>query len=294
MSTDPDFSLRRRLAGPESSFVELCGVDTHVVVAGDTGPTVLLLHHFFGSAGTWRHVLAGLRERARIVAFDRPGFGLTQRPRLHGSGSRQAYTRAHAVDMALRLLDHLDADDAVIVGSSSGGTLALELFDRAPQRVRGLALLAPAITGDVGPPGALRPLLRPLFPLVRPWIHRLAEDITPARVGRGWHDGSQATDADALAYRTPLQIPGWDRAFWAVVTAERPPDVRHVLPRIDVPAVVVQGASDRTIQPRWSRRTAAAIPGARYIELPAVGHTPQEEAPDRLLPILGQLLDEIA
>jgi len=55
------------------------------------------------------------------------------------------------------------------------------------------------------------------------------------------------------------------------------------LARIEVPTVIVHGAEDRLIHVLNGRRLADLIPGARYIELPDVGHLPPLEAPDRLL-----------
>lgn len=287
----------RRAAGPDSRFAVLSGIDVHHRVVGEPRegrPGLLLLHHFFGNVFTWRRVLDRLdADGQHAVAMDRPGFGLTERlPRERWNGLHP-YTRDTAARLGLELLDHIAMDDVVLVGSSAGGTAALELYRRAPERVRGLVLLAPAITGDVGPPDVLRPLLRVATPVARRLVRRFADGVTPERIGRSWHDPSLATEEDADAYRRPLDVPGWDRAFWELVTAEPSPDLRGLLPRIDVPTLVVSGASDRVIRPRWSRRTAAAIPGARYVELPEVGHTPHEEAPERLVEVLQGFLDRV-
>lgn len=280
----------RRLAG-HGRFVRLQGIDVHYRTAGQDGPAVVLFHHHFGNLRTWRHVVDGLADVARVVAFDRPGFGFTERPR----GRRRAhlYTRETATRLATGLMDHLDMGAAVLVGSSAGATTALETVHRAPQRVHGLVLLAPAITGDVGPPAWSRPLLRHAGGLLAPLIRRRADDITPARVGRGWFDPSRLTEEDVAAYLAPLEVPGWEAALWAAMTADAPPDLRHVLPRIRVPTLVVSGTHDRTVRPAWSRRVAVAVPGGRYVELPEVGHTPHEEAPERLLPVLRRFLADL-
>lgn len=281
----------RRPAG-RGSFTRIDGIDVHYRAVGAAGPGVVLFHHHFGNVATWRHVLDGLADVARVVAFDRPGFGFTERPR--GRRRADAYTRETASRLATGLMDHLGLEDAVLVGASAGGTIALETVHRAPRRVRGLALLAPAITGDVGPPASLRPLLRRAGRLLAPVIRRRAADLSLARVARGWFDPSRATEEDVAAYRAPFDVPGWEAALWATMTADEPPDVRHVLPRIEVPVLVVSGSHDRTVRPAWSRRVAGAVPRGRYVELPDVGHTPHEEAPERLLPVLRGFLAELA
>jgi pimeloyl-ACP methyl ester carboxylesterase len=295
-SSLPRSEPAEQLADPDSRFATFAGLDVHHKVAGDpSAPTVVLHHHFYGSVFTWRHLLAGLADAHQVAAFDRPGFGLTERPPRDRWGDEHPYTRRTAARITLELLDHLEADKAVLVGSSAGGTAALETFALAPERVRALVLLSPAITGDVGPPPGLRPLLR--SPQAR-WlgpriVERVAGEITLERIARGWHDPTRATEEDLDAYTRPLRVEGWSRGFVDLFGAEGPPDLTDLLPRIDVPTLVVSGASDRVISPRWNRRTAAAIPGARLEVIPDCGHTPHEECPDTLLDLLRSFLAEL-
>ncbi len=293
----PDAGTRdgRELAGPDGRFSRLAGVDVHHETTGPAdAPTVMLLHHFYGSTATWRHVLAGLSPTHRTVAFDRPGFGLTERPRRNRwPQDANPYTRGASARITLGLLDEVGAGEAVLVGASAGGTVALEAYARAPERVRALVLISPAITGDVGPPAAVRPLLRSaqarrLGPRL---VRRRAADISLERITRSWHDPSRATPDDLAAYQRPLEVQGWDRGLWEAVTAEPPPALGDLLGRIDVPTLVVTGAADRVISPRWNARTAAAIPGARLEVLGGCGHTPHEECPEQLLEVLRDFLD---
>lgn len=285
------------LAAPDGRFVTIDGVDVHHEVAGPPGaPAIVLSHHFYGSVGTWRSIVPALAGDHLVVAFDRPGFGLTERPpRSRWPAGRSPYTRDAGARIGWGLLDHLGVDQAVLIGSSAGGTHVLEMFERAPERVRGLVLLSPAITGDVGaPPWSRRwlrgPHLRWLGPRI---VRRAAGEITRERVSRSWHDASRVTDQHVAPYRRMLRVHGWERGLWEVLTAEQPPDLRATLRRVDVPTVVIGGASDRVVPPRLNRRTADAIAGAHYVELPGCGHTPQEECPDELAAEIRRFLDEL-
>ncbi|MEX0836027.1 MAG: alpha/beta hydrolase, partial [Nitriliruptor sp.] len=255
----------------------------------------VLLHHFYGNVATWRHAQTGLSDTRRVAAFDRPAFGLTERPHRSTWTDRNPYTRAASVDITLDLLDDLESDRAVLVGSSAGGTSALETYARAPERVRALVLVAPAITGDVGPPTFLRTVMRtPQLRRIGPRIvRRAAGDVTVDRVSGSWADPTRATDDDVQAYTRPLQVEGWDRGYWELFAAEPPPNLSTLLPRIDVPTLVISGDSDPVITPRQNRRTAAAIPGAEYVELERCGHTPQEECPDAFLGVVRDFLDRL-
>jgi pimeloyl-ACP methyl ester carboxylesterase len=294
--SSPQLAPARELADPDSRFATFAGIDVHHKVVGDpTAPALVLHHHFYGNVFTWRHVLDGLAGDHQVAAFDRPGFGLTERLPRARWGDEHPYTRRTSARITLELLDHLGIDAAVLVGSSAGGTAALETYALAPERVRALVLLSPAITGDVGPPPAFRPLLRnPQVQRLGPAIvERFAGEITLERIARSWHDPTRATDEDLDAYTRPLRVERWQHGFLDLFGAEPPPNLTELLPRITVPTMVVSGASDRVISASWNRHTAAAIPGARYEVIPDCGHTPQEECPDALLALVRDFLGDL-
>ena len=302
-TTAADRLPRRSLARRSSRFVRIDGIEVHHEVHGprdaaaDTtsdAPTLLLSHHFYGSTAVWDRLVPHLADRHRIVAWDRPGFGLTERP-VRGQRPINPYTRAAAARLGWSLLDTLGVDRAVLVGASAGGTNVLEMYAQAPERVRALILLAPAITGDVGAPPPLRPLLRSaqvrrIAPRV---VERLVGEVSRERSTRSWADPSRAEDQDLAPYRDLLRVQGWSRGLWEVMTAEPPPDLRSVLRRIDVPTLVVTGAQDRTIQPRWGRWVAANVPTGRFALIDDCGHVPHQERPTELAAVLRPFLDEV-
>ena len=296
-SIEPQTLPHRTLAGDDSRFARFGGVDVHHRVTDmATGMPVVLLHHFYGSVATWRHVFAALANEACLLAHDRPGFGLTERlPRSRWPRAGSPYTRAASASITLELMDAAGIDKAVLVGASSGGTSALETYALAPDRVRALVLVAPAIIGDVGPPDAVRPLMRtPVGRFVGGRIiRRFAGPIDRDRISRSWYDPSRATDADVEAYAKPLRVDDWARGLWEVFAAEGAPKLASLLSHIEVPTLVVSGDSDPVVSPTSSRRTAAAIPGADYLEIPHCGHTPHEERPDQFVALLRDFLAAI-
>ena len=283
----------REAADEDSRFLAVDGVEVHHKVVGTGDPTLLLYHHFYGNVLTWRKVMPHLAQIGTVAAFDRPGFGFTQRPPREGWNGSNPYTRAWSATAAARLLDHLGADRAVLVGASAGGTAAIETALRYPDRVEALVLISPAITGDVGAPGPLRPLLnRPgVLAVGERLVERLVGDITEDRVAGGWYDPSRVEPGDVEAYDRVFDVDGWARGYLEVMTAEQPPNLRGDLSRIGVPTLVISGDSDRTISPAATRRTASAIPGARFEVLPGCGHTPHEECPERLADVITAFVD---
>jgi pimeloyl-ACP methyl ester carboxylesterase len=305
-TTAADRLPRRDLARSSSRFLRIDGIEVHHEIHGPTAapdggtevststPTLLLSHHFYGSTPVWDRFAPLLTDRYRLVAWDRPGFGLTERP-VRGALPANPYTREAAARIAWSLLDALGVGSTVLVGASADGTNVLEMYAQAPDRVRALVLLAPAITGDVGAPPRLRPLLRsaPLRRLGPRVVERVVGDITRERSTRSWADPSRAQDEDLAPYRDLVRVEGWSRGLWEVMTAEGPPDLRSVLRSIRVPTLVVTGAQDRTIAPRWGRWVAATVPGGRFELLPDCGHVPHQERPEELARIVRPFLDEV-
>jgi len=320
-TTAADRLPRRELARASSRFVRIDGIEVHHEVHGPTAaptegqegagevPTLLLSHHFYGSTPVWDRLVPHLVDGHRVVTWDRPGFGLTERP-VRSSGDRRPdggdaapgagptpgpYTRRAAARIGWSLLDELGVREAVLVGASAGGSNVLEMYALAPERVRALVLLAPAITGDVGPPRQVRALMRtePLRRIGPRVIERVLTEVTRERSTRSWHDPSRARDEDLAPYRDLVRIEGWSRGLWDVMSAEGPPDLRPVLRSVAVPALVVTGAQDRTIAPRWGRWVAATMPTGRFELLPDCGHVPHQERPEELAGIIRPFLADV-
>lgn len=113
--------------------------------AGPTSaPVVVLLHGIGSGAGSWWPVVQRLGTRARVVAWDAPGYGdSTALPEARPDATAYADRLAHA-------LDALHIQQAVVVGHSLGALVAAACARRLPDRVRRLILLAPA--GGYGSP----------------------------------------------------------------------------------------------------------------------------------------------
>src|SRR5690242_1844725 len=97
-----------------------------------SGPPVLLLHGQPGRASHWAPVVRILREQARAIVPDRPGYG---------DGGEPAGGLFFNAEAALALLDSLEVDSAVVAGHSWGCGVAMAMAARFPERVRGLVLV---------------------------------------------------------------------------------------------------------------------------------------------------------
>jgi len=138
---------------PRGRFLDLDGVRLHYLERGDGAP-IVLLHGNGTMIEDWEisGVLDLAAERHRVIAFDRPGFGYSARPR------RRIWTPAEQAELLSQALKRLGVNRPVVVGHSWGTLVALSLALDHPDEVRGLVLLSgyyfPTTRADV-------PLLSP-------------------------------------------------------------------------------------------------------------------------------------
>ena len=279
------------LADPDSRFVDVAGVHVHYKEAGTGAPAFVLLHGFGASVFTWRNVMTSFAQLGCTVAYDRPAFGLTERP-LKWSGENP-YGDAAQIDIALALLDSLEIDRAVWVANSAGARVAVDVALRHPERVIALVLVDPAVNGG---PGWLRPLLRMpqlqhLGPLAVRSISTRGDDV----IRRAWHDPTRVT-ADVLAgYRKPLRANDWDKALWEFTSAPRDSETQRDIGRLaSTPTLVITGDDDRIVPTQRTIDLAAKIPGSRLVVLPDCGHVPQEECPAPFMNAVREFLSSVA
>ena len=278
-----DTVAARTLADPDSRFIEVNGIKVHYKTSGAGEPAFLLLHGFGSSTFSWRNVLAPLGQEGTAIAFDRPAFGLTDRP-LRWTGINPYSSRGQE-DLTLGLMDALGISEAVLVGNSSGGALAVKFALDHPERVSALVLVDPTLAEGGGAPAWARPLLNtPQMDRAGPLLMRQFGSDAGADLVRGaWSDPTRVTDAVLAGDRQFLRVKDWDKALWEFSKANRATDLTPELPKLSVPTLVITGAEDKIVPPEVSERASQVIPGAQFASLEGCGHVPQEECPDAFL-----------
>ncbi len=285
------------LAEPDSQFVQvnapgMTGLQVHYKAQGEGEPHLLLLHGFGGSTFSWREVLGALPGTA--VAFDRPGFGLTERPLRGEWQGSNPYSPAAQVDLVVALMDELGMEDAVLVGNSAGGTLALRVALAHPGRVSGLVLADAAVYEGGGAPNWIRPFLS------TPQVNRLGPLVARQFGGEpgldflrsAYADPTKLTEADLAGYQRWLQADDWDAALWELVKASRTVNLTPQLSRVQTPTLVVTGQEDTFVAPVQSEQLAETLPDALFVPLQGCGHLPQEECPGAFVEAVSNWLTQ--
>jgi 2-succinyl-6-hydroxy-2,4-cyclohexadiene-1-carboxylate synthase len=226
----------------------------------------------------WDAQVAPLAARFRVVRYDCRGFG--------ASGPFDpAVPYTHADDL-LALLDHLAIGDAVLVGLSFGGRVALQTALAAPARVRGLVLLGAVLDGvpwDAGSADALDEVARQV-------------QVGGVLAGRAaWLAHplfAAARERPDLASRLAAMVAGYPGQHWLGQDPHRQarPQPIDVLEDLVTPVLVAVGEHDVACFREMSAVLARRIAGAEYRAVADAGHMINMEQPAAVSELLTRFL----
>lgn len=285
------------LADPDSRFIEVGGLRVHYKQAGSGEPLILLLHGFGANTASWRKVMAPLAGLGTVVAYDRPGFGLTERPldeTLRTWPGPNPYSPDAQADQVVALIQALGFERAILAGNSAGGTVAMHTYLRHPERVQAIVFVDAAIYTGGGAPEWIKPLLRtPQLRRLGPLVSRSLVAQSDRLLALAWHDPSRITPEDITAYRIAAQVENWDRALWELTLASRDLRLAERVAEVRVPALVITGDDDRIVPTDESIRLARELPDAELVVIPACGHLPQEECPEAFVAAVQEFVAKL-
>lgn len=282
----------RDLVDDDSRFVTVNDLDVHYKRSGEGEPTLVLLHGFGASLYSWREVTEPLSEMGTVIAYDRPAFGLTERP-LEWEGANP-YSTSAQVELVRALLDEFQIQQAVLIGNSAGGTIAVSFALRYPERTAGLVLVDAAIYTGGGSPPWIRPFLKtPQMDHLGPLFARMIEKRGELFLQTAWHDPETIPAETYQLYKKPLRVENWDRALWELTRASQPLDLPAQLKDILVPTLVVTGDDDRVVPTEESLQLADDLPDAQLVVFENCGHVPQEECPQAFLTAVEEYLNSL-
>jgi pimeloyl-ACP methyl ester carboxylesterase len=278
--------------------IELEGIETRALEIGGSGPPLVLLHGFADSADTWRLLLAALGERGRAaIALDMPGFGAAARLDREGEILPQL-DRFAAAAVRHVVTELATGSEAIVVGNSLGGCLALRAAQDPGLPIAGAVPIAPAglemagwlaiIEGE----WLIRALLRSPLPI--------PEGVVRSIVARLYR---------ALAFLHPADVPAEVVARFTGHFHSRRDVIRILatgrrliaelrdpfdLARISCPVLLVWGDSDIMVMSSGAEHVLRAVPGAALEVIERCGHCPQIEATDHLVELLASFPAELA
>jgi pimeloyl-ACP methyl ester carboxylesterase len=273
---------------PIGSFLELDGTRIHYFERG-TGPAVVFLH---GNATllqdfTLSEAFSSAAKQSRAIAFDRPGFGYSSRPRARNWNASE---QANVIAAALR---RLNCGPATIVGHSWGTLVAVALAEQHPALVRSLVVLsgyffpAPRFDAALAGVGAtpilgdiLRYTVTPLFGLVMLPL-TLRAMFAPCAIEPRFEQ-----NFPRLMMLRPWQLRAslGDGAMMLQSAAV----LRQGYAALQVPVFIAAGDADRIVEPWHSQQLRREVRTSEVQIIPGIGHMVQHSAPNEVAAMVAK------
>jgi pimeloyl-ACP methyl ester carboxylesterase len=282
----------------QGRMIEVTGAALNVLDIGprdSTAPPIVMIHGASSNLEAMRHPLGDLlASHHRVILIDRPGHGWSTRARLADS------TPAIQGKMIEQALEKLGIGKAIFVVHSWAGALGARMALDYPERVAGLVMLAPVAypwRGGVGwyNKAVTTPVIGPLlaYTITLPLGYFLTEPgargvFLPQAIPNGF---VEVTATPLLLRPREFLANAWDLVTLKAAVVEQAAHYRD----IKAPAVVISGEADKTV---WtnihSRPFVAAVPNAKLITLPGIGHMVPYAAPDLIVHEIDAMIGNIA
>ncbi len=271
------------MSNTESGFVEWPGTKIYYEVEGQ-GPRLTLIHAGVAHLRMWDAQVAAWRERYRIVRYDERGFGRT---------ITEDVPYSNAEDLR-GVLDHVGVDKTHLLGTSRGGSIAMDFTLQNPDRVKSLILVAAGLNGYEVEDD-------PRLVAVWPEMERLeAEHQWDALVEletQIWTDGP-GQPPGRVDPEIRRQMIEWNlenyRAEQVANQVQRPEVAAALrLNEIKVPTLLVWGTLDEAPVGKSNEKMAVDITGARTHVFEGVAHMVSLERPAEFNALLLDFLDRV-
>lgn len=248
------------------------------------GLPLLFLHGFPHDRTLWAAQRVSLSPHARCIVPDIRGFGHSS---THGPHSMDQYA-----DDAVALLDWLSIDAAVVCGLSMGGYIAMAMWRRHPDRIRGMVFCDTKAGADSDEGKARRDELIAL--VKRDGTRAITETQITGMVGSTTRERRPEVVAALRAMMGRQSAAGMTGALHAL--RDRP-DSRETLRTISVPSLVIVGEDDVLTPIKEARAIAEALPSVARVRLEIIagaGHVPCLERPAATTHALSDFLSTLA
>jgi pimeloyl-ACP methyl ester carboxylesterase len=265
------------------------------------GPPLVFVHGLGGSHLNWALVGPQLAAGRRAMALDLRGFGLTY-------GDRRTATIWGNIGLLQRFIEQIAGGPAILVGNSMGGMLSILQAHTHPESVAGLVLIAPVLPARVRRPDlrVAGKFWRSAVPGLREASTRALRDGVPPRylvhrVVDLYCTDPASPDPEMIEALTTLSelrraAGGADEALLVAArslmnVASQPRRYEAVMAAVGKPVLLIGGTRDPVVPLASIRAAAASNSGWETVILEDVGHTPQLEKPQAVVPIVQDWLD---
>jgi pimeloyl-ACP methyl ester carboxylesterase len=277
----PRVELESRYSHGFADFREIDGVRLHVRAEGPVNaPVVILVHGFGASLQSFDAWSRGLRDY-RVIRLDLPGFGLS------AVDPTDDYTDRRSLQLLLALMDSMNIERATLAGHSIGGRIAWKFAAAHPERIDRLVLISPDGFASPGFEYGKAAEVPAMLGLMR---YALPKSVLKMNLLPGYADPDFVTDALLTRYHDLVLAPGARAAMLRRLQQTVLEDPVPILASIRMPVLLLWGEQDAMIPIANAEDYLRALPQARIVRIPGVGHLAHEEGAAASLAALREFL----
>ena len=271
---------------PAIRYAQSGDVNVAYQVVGD-GPVDIVFvegsitnRHVMWEAPLYRRFVERLGSFARVILFDKRGMGLSDRV--------QAGTLEERMDDVRAVMDAVGSERAALIGESEGGPLSMLFAAAHPERTLALVLAGAEVKEDKTEDWPWGESTREEFEeSMTTLAERWSEPPSSLRI----FVPSRGDDPRLLEWFGRLKVQAASPAAAEVfMRMAHEIDVRHVVPTIRVPTLILHSVGDQICHVENARYLASTIPGAHYVELPGADHVMYAELADLALAEIREFL----
>jgi pimeloyl-ACP methyl ester carboxylesterase len=249
-------------------------------------PPILLLHGFGASVGHWRHNYASLGQHQSVYALDLVGFGGSEKP-------ATTYGISFWVSQVFDFWQTFIREPVIIVGNSLGSLVALMATYLHPEMSKGIVTISLPDLSELEAivPKYIRPIKRSLEAIVggllsKPLFYfvRRPQTIKYILANFAYSDRTNVDHELVEIIVRPAREDQAATAFYYLSLSMNQeadlPSAKQAIAQLNVPMLILWGTNDRFIPPILGCKLVKCSPLAQLVELPNLGHCPQDEAPE--------------
>jgi pimeloyl-ACP methyl ester carboxylesterase len=274
--------LEAKYLNARSDYIEVAGMRLHLRDTGSKqAPAIILIHGFGASLHTWEPWAQALSKDYRVIRFDVPGFGLT------GPDPTGDYSDQRSITLLTSLMDTFGLAHATLIGNSMGGRIAWKFAAARPERVSKLVLISP---DGFASPGVEYGKMSAVPAMVKLMRYTLPKAMLAPNLAAAYANPAVMTGKLLDRYYDLMLAPGVRDAIIARMEQSVLTDPEPELRQIQAETLLLWGEKDALIPMSNAADYTRVLQRCMLVTLPAVGHLPQEEAPDlSLKPVMDFL-----
>lgn len=235
-----------------------------------TGKPIVLLHGNFNDHQIWSEQVNVLSAHYQVIHYDLRGYGHSSTPSTSFSNVEDLHS----------LINYLSLDHVTLIGSSSGGSIAVDFTLSYPQRVQDLILVSPSISGNRYPLSMTLQGIRNFIHVRWKGAEAAIESFITNRYWQYFFPDSSKNAAREAVLHNVRNTNNFCRFPPALSTTIKPYAI-HRLHEIAVPTLVITSDHDHPYNRRTAEVVSQTIPKAEKYLFSRCGHLPFAEEPEQ-------------